>query len=134
MCGYGPDGGGFFTRMGKLNLFLLAGLLLWLGACAGLPVRHNALEVTIEPDTVYPGVVVSILVLAPPGTREVKGRLDFPGSPAVPLKKADDGVTWTFSTQIPIDAVWQPGRYRALVTGIAADGAELRGEGWIVAQ
>jgi hypothetical protein len=77
--------------------------------------------------------VVKIFVKAPEGTREMLGRLDVAGSPQVPLKTRDQGRTWTFITQIPLAAVWKPGRYRAEVRGTGPDGSVLAGETWITA-
>ncbi|MEW6516679.1 MAG: hypothetical protein AB1439_07250 [candidate division FCPU426 bacterium] len=111
--------------------------LLWLlaawacAACATVPVAGPRLDVTVTPDTIYPGTVVSVRVLAPADTVEVTGRLDWAGSPVVPLKTADQGRTWTFVTQIPWGAVWQPGRYKVLVSGRTAAGESLRGEAWV---
>jgi hypothetical protein len=116
-----------FCRMGwVLGLGLLAG-------CASVPVQFGTLELSVVPQVVHPGDVVRILVKAPAGTSNVRGRLDVPGSPQLPLKTKDQGRTWTLVTQIPIDAVWQPGRYRAEVRGTAADGSVLVGETWITA-
>ncbi|MBN1594743.1 hypothetical protein JW933_02345 [candidate division FCPU426 bacterium] len=86
---------------------------------------------TITPETVYPGCVVSLQVKAPLGTTDVRGRLDLFGSPVVPLTSDDRGRTWVFITQIPIDAVWQPGKYRAIVEGNGPDGSRLQGEAWV---
>jgi hypothetical protein len=108
-------------------------LSLVLGACAGAGVRPDGLQVTISPEKIYPGCVVSISVQAPPGTTNVTARLDFPGSPLIPLKSYAGGQTWIFSTQIPLDAVWQPGKYRAIVEGRTAGGEAVRGEAWIIA-
>ncbi|NTV51639.1 MAG: hypothetical protein HGA76_01295 [Candidatus Firestonebacteria bacterium] len=112
------------------------GLLLCLGllpACAGLPVLSGRLEVAVTPEVIHPGDVVKIVVKAPEGTRNVRGRLDVPGSPQLPLKTQDQGKTWTFVTQIPLEAVWKPGRYRAQVRGDGPDGSVLLGETWITA-
>lgn len=113
----------------KIILGLLA---LW--ACAGCATVQTAaprLEVSVSPDTIYPGSVVTVTVLAPPDTVEVTGRLDWAGSPVVPLKTKDQGRTWTFTTQIPWGAVWQPGRYKVLAAGKTADGETLSGEAWV---
>jgi hypothetical protein len=107
--------------------------LIFLSACANLPVKLGGLEVTVAPEIIHPGDVVKILVKAPAGTREVWGRLDVPGSPRVPLKTRDQGSTWTFITQIPLDAIWKPGQYRAQVRGTGPEGNELAGETWITA-
>jgi hypothetical protein len=120
--------------MKKIALFLgLIGIVLNVG-CASVQMRPNALQVTITPEQIYPGCVVSAEVIAPPGTREVQGRLDFWGSPVIPLKTKDSGITWTFVTQIPLDAVWEPGKYRIVVNGIAGDGSRVQGEAWIMAR
>lgn len=109
---------------------LLAGMAV---GCAGLFTRPQTLQVRIEPETIRPGDVVKITVTAPPGTQAVKGRLDVPGSPVLPLRSQENGRVWTFTTQIPLEAVWKPGRYRAVVEGRAADGGSLYGETWITA-
>ncbi|MCK5241969.1 hypothetical protein KAR34_05925 [bacterium] len=101
--------------------------------CAGTQARPDALQITITPEQIYPGCVVSVQVIAPAGTREVTGRLDLLGSPVISLKTKDSGKTWIFITQIPLAAVWQPGKHRVQVQGIARDGSELRGETWIIA-
>ncbi len=113
---------------GVLWLFALC-----LGAgCATVPLATPRLDVTVAPDTIYPGTVVSVTVRAPQADLvEVTGRLDWAGSPVVPFKSADSGRTWTFVTQIPLGAVWQPGTYRVLVTGRTAAGETLQGEAWV---
>jgi hypothetical protein len=117
------------SRIAKPVIWLFAG---WVCAgCATVPMATPSLEVTVAPDTIYPGSVVSVTVLAPPDTVEVTGRLDWAGSPVVPLKTKDQGRTWTFKTQIPLGAVWQPGRYRVLATGRTAGGEILQGEAWV---
>jgi hypothetical protein len=93
----------------------------------------GTLELSITPAVIHPGDVVRILVKAPAGTKDVRGRLDVAGSPQLPLKTRDQGRTWTLVTQIPLDAVWQPGRYRAEVRGTGPDGSLLVGEAWISA-
>jgi hypothetical protein len=104
-----------------------------LSACASVPLQFGALDVDVTPAVIHPGDVVKITVKAPAGTRDLRGRLDVPGSPTVPLKTRDEGRTWTFVTQIPLDAVWKPGRYRAEVRGTGPEGEPLGGETWITA-
>ena len=117
-------------RARVLGLMLGAG---WLAACASVPLQFGTLEVSVVPSTIHPGDVVKIFVKAPEGTRDMRGRLDVTGSPQLPLKTRDGGRTWTFVTQIPLDAVWKPGRYRAEVRGTGPDGSILAGETWITA-
>jgi len=112
-------------------LFLVLGFII--DGCAGTPVRTDRLQVSISPEKLYPGCIVSVFVKAPAGTKNVTGRLDILGSPVVPLRSKDGGRTWFFITQIPLDAVWQPGRYRAIVQGRAPDGTDLFGEAWVTA-
>jgi hypothetical protein len=109
-------------------------LAVVLTACAGVKVSPQRLQVDITPQEVNPGTVVTVRVRAPEGTTKVTGRLDLPGSPVVPLKSRDNGQTWVFVTQIPIDAVWTPGKYRVIIRGIDSQGSELQGESWIDAQ
>jgi len=116
----------------SLVFLIVLGLVLAAG-CATLPPRPVTLQVRIEPDTIYPGDVVTARVEAPEGTRDAKGRLELPGSPVIPLRTRDNGKTWSFVTQIPIDAVWQPGRYKVVVTAQGPDGVRLIGEAWITA-
>jgi hypothetical protein len=116
----------------KLRGLLLAGLLL--AGCATVPMRSGALQVEIEPQTLHPGDVVSVTVVAPPGTRSMNGRLDLAGSPVLALRSQDEGRTWSFRTQIPLGAVWKPGRYRVEIRGTGAGGEPLGGEAWVTAQ
>jgi hypothetical protein len=113
----------------------LAGILILglLSACAGIQVKPGSLEVSVTPGILHPGDVVKVVVKAPEGTHDVRGRLDVAGSPQLPLKTRDHGRTWTFTTQIPLDAIWKPGQYRAEVQGVAPDGSLLTGETWITA-
>jgi hypothetical protein len=115
-----------YRRLVLIGCLLLAG-------CASMPVKSGLLVCTVTPSVLHPGDVVKIKVEAPEGTRDMQGSLDVPGSPKLPLKTKDGGKTWTFTTQIPVDAVWKPGRYRALARGIAPDGTVLVGETWITA-
>lgn len=99
--------------------------------CAGLPAGTLGLKVTVVPDTIYAGDVVTVTAVAPDGTRNVVGRLDVGGSPTLPLKTRDGGRTWTFVTQVPIEATWAPGRYKVIVQGNGPDGAPIYGEAWV---
>lgn len=110
---------------------LAAALLL--AGCASLPAGPGGLAVSVEPEVVHPGDVVTLRATAPAGTRDVRGRLDVPGSPVLPLRAEDDGRSWSFTTQIPLDAVWEPGRYRAVVEGVGPNGERVFGETWITA-
>ncbi len=117
----------------KLKAVILSLAMLAATGCAGLMKPAQSLEVNITPQTVYPGSIVTIQVKAPMGTRAVTGRLDIPGSPVVPFKTRDEGRTWTFTTQIPLTAVWTPGRYQIVVQGRAPDGSRCWGETWLAA-
>jgi len=117
------------TRSLLLGLAALAAL----SGCAGLPPGPMRLRVSVVPETVHPGDVVRVHILAPAGTREVTGRLDVPGSPVLSLRSRDGGATWDFVTQIPVDAVWKPGKYRVEVRGLLPDDTSVYGETWIEA-
>jgi uncharacterized protein YceK len=117
----------------ELKTVMLFLVISGVTGCAGLMKPAQILEVTITPQTVYPGSIVTIQVKAPIGTQAVTGRLDMPGSPVVHLKTKDEGRTWTFTTQIPLTAVWDPGRYQIVVQGRAPDGSRCRGEAWVAA-
>jgi hypothetical protein len=109
------------------------GLLVMTG-CAGAPLRPTAgVTVAVTPDTVHPGDVVTVRVEVPAGAKTINGRLGVSGSPVLPLRSRDNGRTWTFTTQIPIDAIWQPGRYKVEIRGEGSDGAPLYAETWITA-
>lgn len=112
-------------------IWMAAFLCLFAAGCAGLKPRPMGLTVAITPDTIHPGDVVSVRVDAPEGSRGLRGRLDVSGSPVLPLKTRDQGKTWTFATQIPIDAVWRPGRYKVEIRGEGPGGETLYGETWI---
>jgi hypothetical protein len=99
--------------------------------CASVPLGAPSLHVTVVPETLYAGDVVTVSVTAPEGTRDVYGRLDVGGSPTLPLKTKDHGRTWTFVTQVPLGATWPPGRYKVIVQGKDAQGAPLYGEAWV---
>lgn len=99
--------------------------------CASLPAGPPRLSVTVVPDTIYAGDVVTVTALAPDGARDVVGRLDVSGSPTLPLKTRDGGRTWTFVTQVPIEATWAPGRYKVIVQGNGPDGSPIHGEAWV---
>lgn len=111
-------------------LVCLGGLIFSVG-CAHLGVRPAPLNVSLWPAKIYPGTVVTLRVEAPLGTRDVRGRLDLPGSPQLPLRSGDQGRTWTFTTQIPLGSVLVPGKYRGLVEGLGPAGERLAGETWI---
>lgn len=118
--------------MSKPAKLLPALLALWVCAgCATVQTAAPRLEVAVVPDTIYPGSIVTVTVLAPPDTIEVTGRLDWAGSPVVPLKTKDQGQTWAFTTQIPWGAVWRPGKYRVVAEGKTSGGETLRGEAWV---
>ncbi len=113
-------------------LIVLAGIGLGTG-CAGLSGKAANVVLEVSPPDIYPGTVVRLTAKSPLPAVEMRGRLDMLGSPVVALRSQDQGLTWTFLTQIPIDAVWQPGRYRAVVEGQTAAGEPLWGEAWIIA-
>ncbi len=117
----------------KIKAVILFLAMLAAAGCAGLMKPDQLLEVTITPPAVYPGSTVTIQVKAPTGTQAVTGRLDMPGSPVVHFKTRDEGRTWIFTTQIPLTAVFTPGRYQIIVQGRAPDGARCRGAAWVAA-
>ncbi|MCD4813245.1 hypothetical protein K8S19_06085 [bacterium] len=119
--------------MKKTVSILLFGGMLFLAGCAGVNRRSESLHVTITPEKIYPGCVVVAEVIAPPGTTVMTGRLDYPGSPVIPMRTRDGGKTWDFTTQIPLDAFWQPGRYRVVVEGRGPNGSSLSGQTWVTA-
>ncbi len=110
----------------------LAGLALATG-CATLGGRPGGLTVRVDPEVIHPGDVVTVLVEAPAGTRNMTGRLALAGSPQVPLRSSDNGRTWRFRTQVPLDAVWEPGRYRVEINAQGPDGSPLSGDAWVTA-
>jgi hypothetical protein len=103
------------------------------GGCAGTRVRPEGLAVSVSPEIVRPGDVVTLRAASPVPLAQAQARLDWPGSPRVSLRTADQGLTWKWVTQIPVDAVWQPGRYRVVVEGRTKEGEVLAGESWITA-
>ncbi len=100
--------------------------------CAGMPVRPEQLQITIEPRQLSPGAVVTVTVISPVALKTASGRLDLPGMPLIPLKSLD-AKTWIWRTQIPLEASWRPGRYRIVVQGLTTTGETLFGETWITA-
>lgn len=119
--------------MHKLKWIIILNLILFLAGCAGANRRPESLHVTITPEKIYPGCVVIAEVKAPKGSQGLTGKLDVAGSPVIPLRTKDGGKTWTFTTQIPLDAFWQPGRYRVLVEGLGPDKNRLWGQTWVIA-
>lgn len=108
-------------------------MMLFLAGCACLPYREAQLQVMITPDIIYPGSIVTVTVTSPSRPVDVKGRIDLFGSPVVFLKPNKDRTIWTWRTQIPLEAVWQSGRYRAVVEGTLADGTKVFGKAWVEA-
>lgn len=108
-------------------------IVLFLTGCACLPQKDAQLQVVITPNVIYPGSVVTVTVVSPSRPVEVKGRIDLFGSPVVALKPNQDRTIWTWRTQVPLEAVWQSGRYGAVVEGTLSDGTKVFGKAWVEA-